>query len=569
MPVRKLLRLLAFMGMCLGLPALAGTWVTNTTAPSPVGFVILLSNGDVLAQKGPGFSNWFRLSPDGQGHYANGQWTSNLGLNMSQNRQFFSSDVLPDGRVFVAGGEYGSLGSGNRSEIYDPVANQWSSNNVPANILNPSLTNSGNGLNGGFSDSPSIVLADGTVLIAPIYPYGFGSQTVIYDPKANSWSSYSPNLAPKGDLNETSWVKLPDDSILTIDATTNINLGYNTTERFIPSTQTWIQDANTPVAMYSYPGKEIGPGLLLPSGKVVYFGGTGKTLFYTPSSSTAPGIWSQGPSIPAGLVARDTPAAMMANGNVLCAFSPTTSDSPIYFYEFNPTAITFTAITSPTGGASYNSQVTDQSAMLELPDGNILWTMSGSQSVYIYQPAGSPSSTWKPAIFGFNYNPDGSLHIVGTQFNGLSQGAAFGDDNQMDSNFPLVRFTDGGGNVYYGRTYNWSSTGVQTGSRVVSTDCEMPAIVFGGPGAYTMQVVANGIASDPIGFPGPIWVDFNYAGSTMLGTYFFPFNTLTDGVSAVASGATILLKPGHSLSPITITKAMTINSFGGTAYIGR
>ena len=489
---------------------------------------------------------------------------------MIQNRQFFSSDILPDGRVFVAGGEYGSLGSGNRSEIYDPVANQWSSNNVPANILNPSFTNNGNGLNGGFSDSPSIVLADGTVLIAPIYPYfGFGTQTVIYDPQANTWSAYSPNLAPKGDLNETSWVKLPDDSILAIDATTNVNLGYNTTERFIPLTRTWVQDANTPVAMYSYPSKEIGPGLLLPTGKVVYFGGTGRTLFYTPSGSTAPGTWSQGTVIPAGLVARDTPAALMPNGNVLCAFSPTTGDSPIYFYEFNPTAGSFTPVASPAGGTSYNSQVTDQSAMLVLPDGNVLWTISGSQNVYIYQPAGAPASTWKPAISGFYYNPDGSLHILGTQFNGLSQGAAFGDDNQMDSNYPLVRFTAGNGQVYYGRTYNWSSTGVQTGNQVVSTDCEIPALVFGGPGAYTMQVVANGIASDPVGFLGPVWVDFNYAGSAQFGTYFYPFSTLVQGINTVASGATILLKPGHSPSPVTISTAMTLNAFGGTAYIGQ
>src|SRR6185369_768257 len=50
------------------------------------------------------------------------------------------------------------------------------------------------------------------------------------------------------------------------------------------------------------------------------------------------------------------------------------------------------------------------------------------------------------------------------------------------------------GVVTYARTYNWSSTGVMTGSQVVSVDYVAPA---GIALPATAVVVANGIASDP------------------------------------------------------------------------
>ncbi len=74
----------------------------------------------------------------------------------------------------------------------------------------------------------------------------------------------------------------------------------------------------------------------------------------------------------------------------------------------------------------------------------------------------------------------------------------------MDSNYPLVRLTDASGNVYYARTYNWSSTSVMTGGRPVSTEFTLPAAVNQGGGAtYSLVVVANGISSDPMLFPAP------------------------------------------------------------------
>src|SRR5262249_55070654 len=154
---------------------------------------------------------------------------------------------------------------------------------------------------------------------------------------------------------------------------------------------------------------------------------------------------------------------------ILCALgSPTGFTSPIYFYEYDYTANTFTSVNGPTGltdnisgGGPYVA------SMLDLPDGTVLYEGSG---LYIYIPDGSPLAAGMPVITSITENSDGSYHLIGTGLNGISKGAAYGDDKQMDSNYPLVRLTDGAGNVYYARTYNWSSTGLQTGSRPVTTE---------------------------------------------------------------------------------------------------
>ena len=318
---------------------------------------------------------------------------------------------------------------------------------------------------------------------------------------------------------------------------------------------------------------------LLPDGRAFYIGSTPTTAYYTPSGNNSPGSWVQGPAIPNNLGAPDAPGAMMVNGKILCELSPTPISgqhfpSPKYFYEFDYSAGangTFTLIHAPDGSYSINAPTyTDR--MLCLPDGTILYS-DGSSQLYVYQPDGSPLAAAKPRIYGSSWNSDGTLHVTGTVFNGLGQGATYGDDAQMDSNYPLLRFTElATARVYNGRTFNWSSTSVQTGGRTVSTEAAMPSTVFAGPGTYLMQVVANGVASDPVYFYGPVWVNFNYPGPIYAGNYALPYNTIAQGVSAVASGGTIALnassQPSASSAALTIAKPMTIVSVYGPSTIG-
>jgi hypothetical protein len=136
--------------------------------------------------------------------------------------------------------------------------------------------------------------------------------------------------------------------------------------------------------------------------------------------------------------------------------------------------------------------------MLELPTGQILLT-DGSSDVEVYTPAGAPNPSWAPAItkVGKTLIHGKSSVLSGTQLNGLSQGAAYGDDAQMATNYPLVRIANTAtGHVFFARTYNHSSMGVATGSAIVKTHFTVPAGIE--LGASQLEVVTNGIASNPV-----------------------------------------------------------------------
>jgi len=122
--------------------------------------------------------------------------------------------------------------------------------------------------------------------------------------------------------------------------------------------------------------------------------------------------------------------------------------------------------------------------------------------MYNYTPDGIPLAQGKPIINAIVPNADGSYHLTGYGLNGISAGAAYGDDAQMDSNFPLVRMTNSVGQVDYARTFGWTSTGVMTSNQVVSTEFALPASLP--PGTYSLVAVANGNASDPVAFTIPL-----------------------------------------------------------------
>lgn len=549
-----------------------GSWVPLTHIPPSAipgtnygGHMILLSDATVMVQDRSG-PDWFRLVPDRTGGYTNGTWTNMASMRYS--RDFYASVVLQDGRVLIAGGEHPNGGpQKTNSEVYVPLTNGW------YDTLNAGVT---------FSDSESVILPDGTVIVHPLLGTNGPQLVMHYYPSLNNWTFGATNTGRQG---ETTWVKLPDDSILTI------NDNSQSAERYIPALDQWIKDARVPVNLFS--NAETGAGFLLPDGRAFFLGASGHTALYQPTGSTNEGSWATGPDIPDGRYADDAPAAMMANGKVLCAVGALApnggSPPPMWFYEYDYTGQTrnsdgtvntngaFSPTSSPGNskiGSSF-SAFSYQLYLLDLPDGTVLFADNADPSgqLYVYKPDGSPLPAGKPTIYNVNYNTDHSVHLSGTLFNGISQGASFGDDAQQDSNYPLVRFTDGSGKVYYGRTFNWSSTSVMTGSKIVTTEATVPDAIVGSPGAYSLQVVANGIASDPFNFHSPeVWVDFNYTGSPQIGTYQNPFTNLAHGVSAVSSGGTVAFKanvqPSVSGETMTISKPMTLISVGGPSTVG-
>jgi hypothetical protein len=87
--------------------------------------------------------------------------------------------------------------------------------------------------------------------------------------------------------------------------------------------------------------------------------------------------------------------------------------------------------------------------------------------------------------------------VSGRQFNGMGQAMAFGDEFQNATNYPLVRITmTSSGHVFYARTHDHSSMGVQTRKLIVSTQVDIPSSMEAGSGS--LVVVANGIPSKPV-----------------------------------------------------------------------
>jgi hypothetical protein len=476
----KLILCLLLLNACFLTNAQVGTWtgLNNFTPYGSGGLMLLLTDGTVMAKStygGTYGTHWMKLTPDRTGSYINGTWTTLS--SMVNDRLYFSTQVLKDGRVYVAGGEYGAGGA--LAEIYDPVTNSWTSISTT-------------GVN--IGDANSEILPDGRVLQALVS--GNYNSSVIFDPKTNTYSTGPTSI---NDPDESAWLKLPDNSILMVDFVSQ------TSERYIPKLNKWIGDSNVPVSLYaSYSaGGESGTAFMLPDGRAFFTGATGNTAYYTPSGNTTPGIWTTGPVIPNGQGQPDAPGAMMVNGKILLAvnLSPTVSThffTPTTFYEFDYLSNSFTQINAPNGTLSENHSAYT-SNMLTLPDGSILYCSQNNFYYYVYKPAGAPVSVGKPTISKVTPNNCNgtSYSIMGTKFNGISEGACYGDDWQMASNYPIVRLTSGTG-VYYARTTNWNSTGVQRGSNPDTAQFTLPA---GLPnGTYSLVVTSNGFSSDPVSF---------------------------------------------------------------------
>ena len=171
--------------------------------------------------------------------------------------------------------------------------------------------------------------------------------------------------------------------------------------------------------------------------------------------------------------------------------------SPTPLFEFSPATNTISQLSTPSGLTSVldGDQVLS-CAMLVLPTGQVLFS-DGNNALWAFTPNGSPQSSWAPTINSIT-DSGATYTLTGTQLNGISEGAAYGDDAEMASNYPIVQLVSSSNQVYYARTFNWSSTGVDTGSTPETTNFTLPA---GLPnGTYSLYVIANGIASTPVSF---------------------------------------------------------------------
>jgi hypothetical protein len=452
--------------------------------------MLLLSDGTVMAQDGTppasggklgaATANWYRLTPNVGGSYVRGRWS--VLAPMHTPRRNYASDVLPSGQVLVAGGEYTDAGQvrANTGELFDPVTNAWRSiAKFPQSRL---------------GDAPSELLPDGRILVG----YIRGTRTYIYDPTTNRWSPAAAKFNGDSSSEET-WVKLPDGSILSYSIAASNRSGTGQAQRYIPSANRWEPTGPVPVPLSSGAvGNEIGPAFLLPDGRVFFLGGNSTSAIYTPATNS----WIQGPGVPAGLAAADAPGAILPNGQVIFAASialNTGQSRPTGLFVFRPGSGRIQAVHTP--GALTRALASTAALhlhMLMLPSGQLLLA-DGTNQPWVYTAPGSPARSWKPAIRSVGKNGDGTFTLTGIQLNGISEGAAFGDDAQMATNYPIVQLRDTKtGRIAYARTFDWSSTQVATGLMPETTEFALPAGLR--RGSYRLSVIANGIASPPVSF---------------------------------------------------------------------
>jgi hypothetical protein len=173
--------------------------------------------------------------------------------------------------------------------------------------------------------------------------------------------------------------------------------------------------------------------------------------------------------------------------------SPGIFKPPSSFFEFDGKKLN--SVPAPPDASNDPSFVGD---MLLLPTGQVLFT-DQTNDVEIYTAKGKPNAAWAPKISSPTSTIDrvNSYVIKGTQFNGLSQGSAYGDDTQAATNYPLVRITNNASkHVFYARTHDPSTMAIATGTLPVSTHFQVPASME--TGASSLVVVANGIASKAV-----------------------------------------------------------------------
>jgi hypothetical protein len=484
------------------------TMLANQVPNSDAGYLsLLLTDGSVMVQSVNDAGVFYKLTPSSDGGYANGTWSQLASPPAGYAPYAGAQAVLADGRVLFVGGEYNQnqyslpfapSGLTNMSAVYDPVSDSWTMIAPPPGVAY-------------IGDPASVVLPDGTFLFGD----KLGTDMWRLDPATLTWSSV-PSTGKADKFAEEGWTLLPDGDLFTIDVANPPHA-----EHYDLLAAQWYSDASTPVSLTMpsstsggltygpapiqvvggvsygpgpagtyFPPGEIGPALLLPDGRVFATGAAASgtvahTAIYTPGMTPAdPGTFTVGPDFAAGDDADDASAALLPSGHVLIA-APSGR-----FYEFDGVNMPITAsLASSAGITPY--------FVLPLPNGQALVT--GGVATQLYNGSGSANPAWAPTITNAPAAVvRGSTNsISGTQFNGLSQAADVGDELNAATNYPLVRMTNKAtGHVVYARTHAHSSMGVATGSTLVSTLFDVPSATE--PGASSLVVVANGIASMPV-----------------------------------------------------------------------
>jgi hypothetical protein len=485
-----------------------GTWTNVTLGPKPGGFYnpILLTDGTVIVQSSDK-KQIFKLTPDINGSYANGKWSKLADLPVIGGTQYaplyHASAVLPDGRLIFEGGEYNGSSTEvwtNLGAIYDPVANSWAP--VPA----PTGTSWSQ-----IGDAQSIVLPSGQFMLASCCAYK-PEADALFNPQTLGWSATGAPIDAGNYQDEQGYELLPDGNVLTIDIWTDPkNLTSPTNSGlYRPGKAKWDAGPALPVALSDQRAcetYEIGPAVMRGDGTLFAFGANtgcasgGSPIDPTAILDTHTMTWAQGPSLPAicgkdGTTActlPDAPAAVMPDDRILFAASAGYGIKPTHFFEVQ-TDNTIIQVSDPLENSTNRGAYVY--SFLDLPNGQVLMS-DFSDQMEVYTPPTAQVNSAAPIISSApsTIQPGGTYTLAGSQLGGLTQGAGYGDDEQMATNYPIIRITNTAtGHVFYARSTNFSLYSVARNAPSQAT-FTVPSTIE--TGASTLVAVANGVASAP------------------------------------------------------------------------
>jgi hypothetical protein len=481
----------------------ASPWQPLKNAPAfHPGTMLLASDGTVLVHSEPaagGTSAWYKLTPNSKGSYTSGTWSKLPPMPGGYNPLYFASAILPNGQMIVEGGEYlgGTPTWTNKGAIYNPVTNTWRPVAPPTGWTN-------------IGDAQSDLLANGTFMLSQACQDCLSSSPIstsdfaLFNATGRNWLVWQ-GPGKNDPTDEEGWNLEPNGQLLTVDTWLT-----PTTELFTPLSLSWSFAGNTVKSPVNTPAVEIGPQVVMPGGNTFVVGaGTSSEIAPAPCTTRrqaptalynyAAGKWVNGPAIPTigGLQydSADGPGSILPDGNVLFDVSPCVYNAPIAFFQYNASSNTLSAVPNVPNAANDSTYYT---RLLALPNGQVLFN-DGSHQMLVYTAGGSPNPAWAPSINSISttsLKPGQTASLGGVQLAGLSQGAAYGDDVQDNTNFPLVRITNSqSGVVTYARTSGWTSVSIAPGA-ASSTHFTVPAATPAG--TSILAVVANGIASRPV-----------------------------------------------------------------------
>lgn len=417
------------------------------------------------------------------------------------------SSLLSSRKILV-----GDLVSPN-TYIYDPALNTWTPSGTK---LYPAESSDEEGWT--RTSAGSIVTYDLFQSIATN-----GSYAEKYHPKTGLWSGISPSdgtaigtipqlSSPDLGFELGPALRLQDGRVFVIGANQH-------TATYNPIGNNWQPGpdiSGTLNGIASSFGADDAPGAILPNGHVIFTADAGASQFTSsgnitngspvitniPSTAILQVFWGvSGPGIPGGsyILSVDSPSQVTISNP---AAATTTADaiswggtfsSPTELFEFNPETNKIHQITSSLPDPNLAQEPSYPTRMLILPTGQLLFSDSSSQ-LWVYTSDDQANPFLRPIVTDVDYIGGGKYRLRGLQLDGQSSGASYGDDDQMDSNYPIVRMVDRHGNVLYARTSNWSKVGVgDHGFETVDFTPNPEAT----PGDYILIVSGAGISSFP------------------------------------------------------------------------